>query len=77
MAADRWSGGPRAGTPVFTLPVAVAIMVFFALCLQCGATMATMAQETNWRWAVFAFCYMTALAWIGAVLVYQVGSRFG
>ena len=51
-------------------------MVFFALCLQCGATVAVMAKESNWGWAVFAFLYMTFLAWGGAVLTYQVGARF-
>lgn len=75
LAADKWSEGPRAGRPVFTVPVALAIMVFFALCLQCGATVAVMAKEANWGWAVFAFAYMTLLAWAGAVLTYQLGTR--
>ena len=76
LAADRWTEGPRAGQAVFNVPVALAIMVFFALCLQCGATVAVMAKESNWGWAVFAFLYMTLLAWAGAVLTYQVGTRF-
>jgi len=76
LAADRWGEGPRAGQHVFSVPVALAIMVFFALCLQCGATVAVMAKESNWGWAVFAFLYMTFLAWGGAVLTYQVGARF-
>ena len=74
MAADRWPQGKLAGQPVFTVPVALAIMVFFALCMQCGATIAVMARESNWGWAVFAFAYMTALAWVGAVLTYQLGT---
>lgn len=73
LAAARWTDGPLAGQPVFTLPVALAIMVFFALCLQCGATIAVMAREAGWGWAAFAFAYMTALAWVGAVLTYQLG----
>ena len=76
LAADRWTEGPRAGQTVFNVPVALAIMVFFALCLQCGATVAVMAKESNWGWAVFAFLYMTLLAWAGAVLTYQLGTRF-
>lgn len=76
LAADRWADGPRAGQPVFNVPVALAIMVFFALCLQCGATIAVMAKESHWGWAVFAFAYMTALAWLGAVLTYQAGMRW-
>jgi ferrous iron transport protein B len=73
LKSDLWASGDRAGQPVFTVPVALAIMVFFALCLQCGATIAVMAKESNWGWAVFAFAYMTALAWVGAVLTYQLG----
>lgn len=71
MRNARWESGPRAGEPVFTIPVAAAIMVFFALCLQCGSTVAVIARESAWKWAIFAFCYMTALAWVGAVLTYQ------
>lgn len=74
MAAEVWpEGTSRAGQLVFNVPVALAIMVFFALCLQCGATVAVVAKETNWAWAVFSFVYMTLLAWVGAVAVYQLG----
>jgi ferrous iron transport protein B len=66
-----WQDGPRTGQPLFTVPVAFAIMVFFALCQQCGSTLAVIKSETNWGWAAFSFCYMTTLAWIGAILTYQ------
>ena len=69
MAEARWPDG-RA---VFTPATAAAIMVFFAFCLQCGSTMAVMAREASWKWAGFAFVYMTTLAWIAAVATYQVG----
>lgn len=76
LVAETWSSGPLIGQPVFTPAVALAIMVFFALCMQCGATLAIMAKESSWRWAVFAFCYMTTLAWLGAVATYQIASYF-
>ncbi|HYE99249.1 MAG TPA: nucleoside recognition domain-containing protein, partial [Planctomycetota bacterium] len=57
----------------YALPTALAVMVFIALCLQCGSTVAVMAREAGWRWAGFAFAYMTALAWLGAVVTYQIG----
>ncbi|MCZ7649045.1 MAG: ferrous iron transport protein B [Planctomycetota bacterium] len=64
------------GRPVFNLPVALSIMVFFALCCQCGATVATIKRETNsWKWALFAFAYMTVLAYVGALAAYQIGIR--
>ena len=76
LGRDLWTHGSLAGKPVFTVPVALAIMVFFALCLQCGATVAVMAKEANLGWAVFGFVYMTTLAWLGAVLTYQLGTRW-
>ncbi|MDR2982470.1 MAG: ferrous iron transport protein B, partial [Puniceicoccales bacterium] len=74
MANSKWTSGPRAGTPIFTIPVVIAIMAFFALCSQCGATLATITKEAGWRWAVASFTYMTALAWLVAVACYQIGS---
>ena len=75
MRAATWGEGPRAGTPIFTLPAILALMVFFALCSQCGSTVATLAQETGgWRWAAISFVTMTALAWLAAVAVYQAGT---
>ena len=73
MRQSKWQSGKLEGQPVFSLPVVFAIMVFFALCSQCASTLAVISKETNWKWAVFSFTYMTALAWVGAVLVYQVG----
>ncbi len=67
----RWTSGPQFGQPVFTVPTAVSVMVFFALCMQCGATLAIIKAESGWRWAVAAFFVMTTLAWIGAVLSFQ------
>jgi ferrous iron transport protein B len=64
-----WDGTQR---PVFTLPVALSLMVFFALCAQCAATLAVIRRETNsWRWPTFSFTYMTALAYLGALITYQ------
>jgi ferrous iron transport protein B len=64
------------GTPVFTLPVALGIMVFFALCAQCAATIAIIWRETNtWKWAAFSFTYMTVLAYIGAFFTFHIANR--
>jgi len=74
MGGQRWQDGAKAGQAIFTIPVVLAIMVFFALCQQCGATVAVISQETSWKVGVFSFVSMTALAWIAAVIVYQLGS---
>ncbi|MCA9266106.1 MAG: ferrous iron transport protein B, partial [Planctomycetales bacterium] len=72
LKSATWSGSDR---PVFTIPVALSVMVFFALCAQCASTLAVMRRETNsWRWPVFTFVYMTVLAYIGAFVTYQVGT---
>ena len=70
-------GGPPDGMQLFTVPVAVSVLVFFALSCQCGATVVTLWRETGSRlWAAFGFGYMTALAYIAALVAYQVGIRF-
>ncbi len=64
-----WEGTNR---PVFTIPVALSLMVFFALCAQCAATLAVIRRETNsWRWPVFAFTYMTLAAYMAAFFTYH------
>lgn len=65
------------GTPVYTTPVALSIMVFFALCAQCVSTLLVIQKETNsWRWPILSFSYMTILAYFAAMLTYQVGTHF-
>lgn len=67
----KWEGTDR---PVFNVPVALSLMVFFALCAQCASTLVVIRRETNsWRWPIFTFVYMTTLAYFGAMLTYQVG----
>jgi ferrous iron transport protein B len=57
--------------------VALSIMVFFALCMQCAATLAVMYRESrSWKWPVFTFAYMTILAYVAAMVTYQVAIRF-
>jgi len=74
LRAATWDGTNR---KVYTLPVALSIMVFFALCAQCASTLVVIAKETNsWVWPVVAFTYMTLLAWLGAFATYQIGSAF-
>jgi ferrous iron transport protein B len=63
------------GRPVFTLPMVLGLLVFYAWCLQCAATLAIIKRETNtWRWPIFAWTYMTSLGYLGALMLYQFGS---
>lgn len=58
-------------TPV----VALAYMLFVLIYFPCVATLAAIKQESgSWKWALFAACYTTILAWVVAFLVNQIGS---
>ena len=72
---SEWQEGERTGTPIYTVPVVIALMVFFALCSQCGATTSIIIKEAGIKWAVASFVYMTLPAWLGAVFCYQVGTH--
>ena len=53
-----------------TLPGAMALLVFFALAMQCTSTFAVVRRETNsWRWPVLQFVYMGTLAYVCAWIV--------
>lgn len=71
-----WEDGERKGQPVFNLAVAFSIMIFFALCMQCGATVAIIAQELNWLWAIGSFITLSLIAWLASILTYQSISFF-
>jgi ferrous iron transport protein B len=70
----RWPDG----RPLFTLPVALSLIVFFALCCQCASTLAVIKRETaSWFWTGFTFVYMTVLAYAGGLVVYQASIWMG
>jgi len=63
------------GSPIFTLPMVFGLLIFYAFCLQCAATIAVIRRETgSLRWPLFAWVYMTSLGYVGALLVYQLAS---
>ncbi len=75
LQAATWDDNPL--RKLFTIPTALSLMVFFALCCQCASTLAVIRRETrSWRWPLFTFAYMTVLAYVAALVVYQVGSLF-
>jgi ferrous iron transport protein B len=75
LQSAEWDDEP--GRKVYTVPAALSLMVFFALCCQCASTLAVIRRETrSWRWPVFTFTYMTVLAYVAALAVYQVGCLF-
>lgn len=66
------------GLPVYTTLTAVTLMVFYVLAMQCVSTVAVVGRETNsWKWPLFQWVYMGALAWGLAFLTYQGGRLLG
>jgi ferrous iron transport protein B len=75
LRAQTW---PDTGKPVYTMLAGVTLMVFYVFALQCVSTVAVVRRETNsWKWPVFQWCYMTALAWVLAFFTYQGGRLLG
>ena len=58
-----------------TATVALGYMLFVLIYFPCVATLAAIKQESgSWKWAIFAAFYTTALAWIVAFIVKQLGA---
>ena len=66
------------GLPIYTPLVALSLMVFYVYAAQCMATFAIIRNETNsWKWPLIMIVYMTGLAYMGSLLVYQGGLMLG
>lgn len=71
------ASGKREGEKVFTLPAALAFLVFILLYFPCVGVVATIKNEAgSWKWAAFVVFYTTSLAWITAFFVYNIGNMF-
>jgi ferrous iron transport protein B len=74
MKDDRWPDGRKVWTPL----VAVSLMVYFVLAMQCMSTLAVVRRETNsWTWPLFMLAYMTGAAWLASFAVYSIGRALG
>lgn len=66
------------GAPLMTPLAGVSLMVFFVLACQCMSTVAVVRRESGtWRWPIFMVAYMTVLAYVASLAVYQAGRFFG
>ena len=64
---------PETGKPMYDLALGLSLMVFYAFAMQCMSTLATTYRETkSWKYPLIQFGYMTALAYLSALIVYQV-----
>jgi ferrous iron transport protein B len=74
IRAERRADGGRSYSPLMGL----SLMVFFALSCQCMSTLMVVYRETKTvRWPAFMFAYMTTLAYVASLLVYQGGRLLG
>jgi ferrous iron transport protein B len=72
MRNDRYANGKPVWTPV----VAISLLVWFVLAMQCMSTLAIVRRETGgWKWPMAMLIYMNVLAYVLSLAVYQVGSR--
>ncbi len=66
---------PETGGPRFTPAVGFSLLVFYTFAMQCMSTLAIVYRETNgWKWPALQLAYMTVLAYVSALIVYQVMS---
>jgi ferrous iron transport protein B len=79
VLADTLREQKRAdGTRLYTPLLGVTLMVFYVFALQCVSTVAVVRRETNgWKWPLFQWAYMAALAWVFAFITYQGGRMLG
>jgi ferrous iron transport protein B len=74
MRADQYPDG----RPVWTTAVAVSLLVWFVLAMQCMSTVAIVWRETNsWKWAAGQLIYMNALAYVAAFIAYRAALAMG
>jgi ferrous iron transport protein B len=69
----RIRGMPRDdGTAVFTPATAASALIFFVLAMQCLPTLAVTHKETgSWKYPALQLAYMSGLAYVAALIVYQ------
>jgi ferrous iron transport protein B len=63
---------PETGGPRFTPAVGLSLLVFYTFAMQCMSTLAVVYRETKgWKWPMIQLTYMTVLAYVSALIVYQ------
>ena len=61
------------GKAVFDLATGLSLMIFYVFAMQCMSTLAVVKRETRtWKWPIIQLIYMTGLAYLMSLLVYQI-----
>lgn len=74
MAAET---NPLTGAPLYGIPFALSLMVFYAFALQCMSTLAVVRRETgSWKWPAIQLLTMTGLAYVASFITYKLANFF-
>jgi ferrous iron transport protein B len=61
------------GTKLYTLATGLSLMIFYLFAMQCMSTLAVVYRETkSWKWPLLQLGYMTGLAYVMSLIVYQL-----
>jgi len=72
---EKFTEGKKQGQPVIDKISALSFVFFILLYFPCIATITAIGKESgSWKWALLAIAYTTALAWIVAFAIYNVGN---
>ena len=64
---------PISGKKVFNFASGVSLLLFYAFAMQCASTLAITKKETNsWKWPLAQLIFMSGLAYLVALLAYQI-----
>lgn len=63
---------PETGKSRYDFATGLSLLVFYAFAMQCMSTMAVVYRETKgWKWPLIQLAYMTGLAYLCALIIYQ------
>ena len=59
--------------PVYNSAVCWSLLIFYVFAMQCMSTLATTYRETkHWKWPAIQLAFMSGLAYLSSLLVYQI-----
>lgn len=63
----------RTGEKLFSLPVGMSLLIFYAFAMQCVSTLAVVKRETNsWKWPLLQLAGMGTFAYLASLMTYTL-----
>lgn len=63
----------KTGKKVFNYATSFSLLLFYLFAMQCMSTLAVVKRETgSWKWPIIQFIYMSSLAYLSSLLIYQL-----